>query len=150
MAHSQVKIIDHGYRRLLSAAERKHKLKIGVFGAQAAASHGYLTNGELMAVHENGTEHIPARRPIGGYVEEKADLILRDLELVAQGVLLQKITPKLGLTQLGLRHVGLMKQRISDGLSPPNTPETIRRKRSSTPLIQTGQLRNSIASQVVL
>jgi hypothetical protein len=44
--------------------------------------------------------------------------------------------------------VGVIKQRIANGIAPPNSPYTIARKGSSKPLIDTGQLRNSITYQV--
>jgi len=55
---------------------------------------------------------------------------------------------KLMLTRFGLRYVGLIQQRISSGIAPPNSPVTVARKGSATPLIDTGQLRSSIRSKV--
>ncbi len=45
---------------------------------------------------------------------------------------------------------GAIKQTITEGRSewPPLKPETIRRKKSSRPLIDTGKLRNSITHKV--
>lgn len=52
------------------------------------------------------------------------------------------------LERVGLWAQGSIQQRISDGIPPPNAESTIRRKGSSTPLIDTGQLRTSIKYRV--
>ena len=52
------------------------------------------------------------------------------------------------LARLGQKVVGDVQQRMADGIGPPLDPETVRRKGSSTPLIDTGRLRQSIDSEV--
>ncbi len=49
-----------------------------------------------------------------------------------------------GLLAIGTYTVGRVQARISDGIAPANKPSTIARKGSSTPLIDTGRLRQSI------
>jgi hypothetical protein len=49
---------------------------------------------------------------------------------------------------IGMRVVGDIQDRISDGIPPPNSPITIARKGSSKPLIDSGQLRQSISFEV--
>ena len=56
----------------------------------------------------------------------------------------------LALRRLGLRAVGDVQQQILDTETPPNSPATIARKGSSQPLIDTGQMRQSVDSVVVL
>jgi len=53
-----------------------------------------------------------------------------------------------GLSLMGLLIEGDTKRTISKGVSPPNAPSTIRRKKSSKPLIDTGRLRQSITHEV--
>ena len=48
------------------------------------------------------------------------------------------------LELIGLRFVGKMQQRISNGISPANAPSTIKQKGSSKPLVDTGQMRQAI------
>lgn len=42
-----------------------------------------------------------------------------------------------------------IKQSIDETLTPPNSPQTIRRKKSSHPLIDTGLLKKSVAKEVI-
>ncbi len=50
------------------------------------------------------------------------------------------------LTKLGMVLERAMKLKITSNIPPPLKPETIRRKRSSVALIDTGQLRSQIAA----
>jgi hypothetical protein len=68
------------------------------------------------------------------------------MALVAQG----KLTADKAAERVALACEGSMKKRISRGVPPPNAAETIRRKGSSKPLINTGQLRNAIRGKVTL
>lgn len=51
------------------------------------------------------------------------------------------------LKRLGVMVQGDIQKRIAQGIAPPLHPLTIKRKGSSKPLIDTGQLRASIASE---
>ena len=97
--------------------------------------------------NEFGTDRIPARSFIGAFVEENENQIEADLERCAEEYTRGRDGKQM-LTRLGLRYVGLIQQRIASGIAPPNSPATIARKGSSTPLIDTGQLRSSIRSKV--
>lgn len=48
------------------------------------------------------------------------------------------------LDLLGLKFQGGVQKKIAQGIAPPNAPSTIKEKGSSTPLIDTGQLRQSV------
>ena len=54
-------------------------------------------------------------------------------------------TVKKGLGIIGESVSRLVKKQITDLRSPPNKPSTIKRKRSSNPLIDSAQMRNSIS-----
>ena len=45
---------------------------------------------------------------------------------------------------------GAMKLKFTDGTLTPNAPSTIKKKGSSRPLIDTGQLRQSISNKVII
>ena len=57
------------------------------------------------------------------------------------------IKKSLGL--LGLQVSSDIKQKIVDIASPPNSAATIRRKKSANPLVDTGQMKNSITYEVI-
>lgn len=48
------------------------------------------------------------------------------------------------LDQMGAKFVGEIQRRIAQGVPPPNAPMTIERKGSSKPLIDLGQMRQSL------
>lgn len=62
----------------------------------------------------------------------------------AQMILLGQSTTSRSLDRMGRRIRKDMKTSLDLLVSPPNAPSTIKRKRSSKPLIETGALRNGI------
>jgi len=55
-----------------------------------------------------------------------------------------QINAEKALERLGVFVTGLVRDKIRTISTPPNKPQTIRRKGSSNPLIDTGQARQSI------
>lgn len=51
--------------------------------------------------------------------------------------------------QIGLKAEFAVQKSITDLRSPPNAPSTVRRKRSSNPLIHTEKMRESVDSEVI-
>lgn len=87
---------------------------------------------------------IPERSFLRATVDEFQEAITRREVLLSQGVLYGKFDLLAGLELFGMYVVGLIRQRMANGIPPPNSPYTIARKGSSKPLIDTSQLRNSI------
>ena len=146
-----VRDVDKGYAKALkNLFGEKPKLKVGVFGEKAAASHPgpSATVGEIAAFHEFGTDKIPERSFIRGWADEhegEAAAHLRDLcEKADAG----KIDWAVVLDRFGLWCVAGIQSRISDNIPPPLADATIARKGSSVALIDTGTLRSSIAHEV--
>lgn len=71
------------------------------------------------------------------------DRIRKEMKAVFQG----KRSMRQALDRVGLYVVGLIQQRIADGIEPANAESTVAQKGSSKPLIDTGQLRGSISSR---
>jgi len=164
MVTVQVKIIDRGWNGIKQRMETLRGagavVKVGVQGPQAAANHqdSRLTVAQIATVHEfgrvihqpkmNRTITIPERSFLRATIDMYQEAIARRQVLLTQGYLLGKFEMRASLELLGLYVVGLVKQRIANGIAPPNRPSTIARKGSSKPLIDTGQLRNSITHKV--
>jgi len=133
---------------------------VGVQGQQAASAHraaAPMTVVDLAVVHEfgkvihkeDGTEIvIPQRSFIRATIDEYAPKLQRTASALGQGVLIGKFQTRQALELLGQQGVGLIQQRIADGIPPPNADSTKARKGSSTPLVDTGQLRGSITHRV--
>ncbi len=123
----------------------KRGLNVGVLGKSSARYAGGISIQELAAVHELGLGTAPARSFIGSWFDEKQaandSIIRRVASLVAAG----KLSPEQAIATIGEAFVGSIRQRIAAGIAPPLKAATVRRKKSSTPLIDTGQLRSAIA-----
>ncbi len=154
---------DRGWRELRrkAAVLNGKAVLVGVQGAKANAPHPgskKLTVGDVAAINEYGAEVkmpggkvviIPERSFIRATFDEHAADISRRATLLGRAVLLTKITPDQASELLGMYIVGLMQQRIADGVPPPNAPSTIKRKKSSKPLIGVhNTLRASITHEI--
>ncbi len=102
------------------------------------------------AVHEFGRADgsIPERSflrvPLRANQETYRKIIARGLQDVVEGnASLNQV-----FNQVGARAAGDSQEAISAGIPPPNAQSTIERKGSSTPLIDTGRLRQSITHVV--
>jgi hypothetical protein len=154
---------DRGWRELrrkvIESARGKHVL-VGVQGAKARAPHPgskKLTVGDVATINEFGAEItlpngktviIPERSFIRATFDQHGDALQRRASMIGKAILLTKVTPTQGLNLLGLHAVGLVQQRMAAGVPPPNAPSTIKRKKSSKPLIDKGQLRGAITHEV--
>lgn len=105
-----------------------------------------ITMAQLAAVHEFGTQDgtIPERSFIRSSLADHSKEIKRLIKKVTAAIVLGKMDRA--------RALGIVCQKIADGIvakidsgvPPPLSDETIRRKGSDHPLIDTGQLKNSV------
>lgn len=120
-------------------------------GVIDAGSHvdSDLTVASIAYLNEFGIG-VPERPFFRWVTKAKKKEILVLTERLHHRVKMGELTLKQALGLLGEFVSDLIKQRIVELRQPPNAPETIRRKGSSNPLIDTGQMRNSITYQVNL
>lgn len=142
---------DRGAKRLAKLLA-DGALSVGVLGGDAGKDHDGgegLTVGEIAEIHEFGLGSAPRRSFLAGWVDEKKDEIVNVIVRGSRALAARKVRsmPAL-LEQIGGWAVGSIQERISNGIEPPNAPETIKRKGSSVPLIAKGQLRASISYRV--
>lgn len=147
---------DRGAKRLAKLLA-DGALSVGILGGDAAKEHEDedgkptgITVGEVAEIHEFGLGTAPRRSFLAGWVDEKKDEIVRAIVLGARVVAARKMTTRVLLEQIGSWAVGSIQERMSNGIAPPNAPATIKRKGSSVPLIDKGQLRASISYRVDL
>ena len=91
---------------------------------------------------------IPERSFIRNTVDLKAAEIQKTMEKQVALISVGKVTTEGVLRRLGLFVKGLIQERMAQGIAPGLKRATIERKGSSKPLIDTGQLRSSIAYEV--
>ncbi len=132
----------------LKIMQNKPHVKVGFPAGEAfdkIESEG-VTVGMVAIFNEFGTWSIPER----SFLRETFDMKQREIKEFI-GTLMYKITggeltTEQALNQLGIFCVKLVVERIDSQIPPPNAPSTIARKGSSTPLIDSGQMRQTLLS----
>lgn len=109
-----------------------------------------LTVADVASFHEFGTRNVPQRSFIRGWFDEQIDVNRELLRTALTEVVSGKRPLQQALERVALKMEANVKRRIRNRIPPPLKPETIARKGSSVPLIDTGQLRASIRAKVSL
>lgn len=141
------KKINGGVEGLLKRVRTPGTVDVGIIDAGPHPS-GDLNVASIGFAHEFGTAIIPERSFMRSTTKEKKKEIVK-----LQGKLLKKVqsgemSTEKALGLVGAFVAGLMSKKIVDIKSPANSPTTIVRKGSSNPLVDTGQLKNSITWEV--
>ncbi len=97
----------------------------------------------IAAIHEFGLGDMPQRSFLRSAYDENLPMIDKMIQRVANGAVFGLGT-NAALNQLGNVVQGMVQRKIVNGPFVPNSPATIKRKKSSRPLIDTGHLRQSI------
>lgn len=144
---------DYGWTELgkrIDALAGGHVL-VGVQGPKADAQHGEdgLTVADVVSFNEFGLG-VPERSVIRATIDENEAPLLKLTADLGRAVVLDAMGPAQALGVLGLHAVGLMQERISNGIAPENRPSTVKKKGSSKPWIDTGQARQAFTHKVVL
>lgn len=122
---------------------------VGIQGAQATAAHdgGSLSTADIGMVHEFGLG-VPERAFMRRTFETRAADINKLGVALERRMVRNETAMDVALKTIGAAVVGFVQATIANGVPPPNAPATVARKGSSTPLVDTGQLRNSITSEI--
>lgn len=153
-AKFRVKTKDKGYKRYVDRARKLTKpqgVTVGIHaddGAQAHASRDDAKGAPAtlldVAIWNEFGYGVPERSFIRGWFDaaepENMALAQRMLNRILKG----ELELKTALEQMGQKFVGQIQKRIAEGIAPANSPATIAQKGSSTPLIDTGQLRQGL------
>lgn len=109
-----------------------------------------LTIAEIATVHEFGAPEagIPERSMLRANDFKNRKLYRQLINTMTKQIFKGDLKPLQVLELLGLKIVTDVKNRIREGIKPDLKPATIKRKGSSKPLIDTGQLINSVSHQV--
>ncbi len=123
---------------------------VGVQGRGATLNRDGLTNVALATIHEFGVPEskIPERSFIRATIDANQAKYFRFIQKLSGKVILGEMSEERALNLLGLLVVSDIQARIEAGIEPDLKPATIARKGSSTPLIDSGILKNSITHEV--
>lgn len=133
--------------------EMKHSsVRVGVLAAAGVHKDGSgLTMAEIATVHEYGAPEvgIPRRSFIGSAIDEGRDELRRAGTAAARSVVDGRRTVDQALALVGEKARAMIVNKINRGPFVPNAPLTIALKGSSKPLIDTGQLKQSVSYEIV-
>lgn len=147
---------DRKWRMLLNEVSKldREYVKVGVLADQGGAAPvegGDATMVEIAAAHEYGDPqaNLPERSFIRRTFIDKAPQLAAMQRKLAGGITTGKLDTRRALDLLGAWAAGQVKLTITSGsVTPPLKQATIDRKGSSKPLIDRGQLVNSITWSV--
>lgn len=105
---------------------------------------------QIAAENEFGTKTTPPRPFISTSFEENRDRINNIIAGEYGRIIDGQSTVKRSLNLIGLFGVDIIQQKIRAIRSPPNSPRTIAIKKSSKPLIDFGQMIQSVRHKVVI
>jgi len=135
---------DLGLKRFKRELEKSRSAEV-LIGVHAGDKNG---EGQLIAEYaahnEFGTKHIPERSFMRTTFDEQqkklSAIMARQYSMVQAGTM----TVHRALEAIGEKHSDDIKNKINSNIPPVNSPATIKRKKSSKTLVDTGALRNSI------
>jgi hypothetical protein len=145
-----VQVRDNGAARLVrTVGSGAGSVDVGALGPRAMAVHGDsgVTVAQVLEWAEFGIGQ-PMRSWLRDWIEQSQAEILAVQRREYARVLSGAQSKDQALARIGVWIVGQIQARIAAGIPPANAESTIARKGSSTPLIDTGQARSSIASRV--
>lgn len=119
------------------------KIEVGVF--EGAKYPDGKSVAKVAKDNEFGTSKIPARPAFRNAIFKNRG---KWNKILIEQLKSDKDADK-SLQTVGVFMVGDIQQEITNTTTPPNAPMTIKKKKSSHPLIDTGFLRASVASRVV-
>lgn len=150
MASVKVTSRDTGLGALKARAAkiRARAITVGIHEDQGGgATDDSLTLIEVAEINEFGLG-VPPRSFVRAFAEGYEDEHRASARRLCEAVTAGKVEADAGLEGLAAKYKAACQARIAGGIAPANAPSTIAKKGSSTPLIDTGQLRSAIDARV--
>ncbi len=143
----KVKVRKDNTKQLLKKLESMKRLDllVGVPQEETEREDNEITNAQLMFIHSEGSpaHNIPPRPVIEMTLKEEKEKISEKFKK-ALNVVVKGGDPRTELEKLGIYVVNKIKAKFGSEDLAPLQPATIKAKGSDRPLIDTGQLRDSI------
>ena len=138
--------VDKGFNKIIENLKKlkNTELQVGIFDAAIAEYAAYNEYGTISSL---GNLHIPAR-PFMQLAFNEKDGWKHEIDNVVTSVSKGKDATTM-ISILGEIATNDIKLKITDNIPPPNDPATIKRKKSSSTLIDTGAMRQSITYKLV-
>lgn len=142
-ARVRVRDSDPGFKKLKKRLKGPDRVDIGVFAKQGSDLVIYAASNEF------GTSRIPERSHLRAGIDEGKEKIDKFIASSFSRMFAGKSTKIIELGRLGLLGTSLVVGKINKGPFVKNKPSTIRAKKSSKPLIDTGRLIASYNHRIV-
>ena len=143
-----LKDIDKGWSRIVKELKEINKsvVKVGILESAGNTTDGKMRMAKLGSIQEYGLpqKKIPPRPFMRQAYERCKEKIIQLLKSEKSKIILGKSNVKKSLDVVGTYFQQEIQREFTAGNFVPNKPETIRRKGSSQPLIDTGRLKGSI------
>ena len=149
---------DSGLGSAVSEIEKMAKAYVIVGFPAGTKTHAQDKNGrhkkaglsmpQIAAQNEFGTDKIPARPFLYNTVDENREKINNQIGKEYTKVVEGQKSVKAALSLIGLFVQKMVTDKIDAIHFPPNSPATIKRKGSSKPLIDFGQMRQAVTFKV--
>jgi len=152
-----VKITDNKkdydkFKKQFNKLKKRPLVAVGVLGKEGSEVYedDTATTVDVATYNEFGTDTIPARSFLRSTYERDQSKFLAILRRYKLQLVREKITVRQVLTFVGEYAQKQIQKTLTAGGIPfiPNSPATIESKGSSKPLIDSGQLRQSIRYEV--
>ena len=134
--------------KLLRKMSKAPHVAVGILQDEAVDNNFSMV--DLALVHEFGSKdgRIPQRSFIRSTCDAKRNEHIKLADILQSKIIDGSLSIRQALGQLGEVAEKDMVQAINNGLKPQLKPATIRRKKSSKPLIDTGRLKGSIKHEI--
>ena len=153
MGRSEFRDKDRGWKRIKRETEAltRKAVKVGIQSdggdlIMRAFWNEYGTEGGSSGGGWGGP--VPARPFISTAFDENRDDLHEMKRRLWNGVIQGKINAARAAALLGEHHQNQVREKITSIDTPPNAESTIRMKGSSNPLIDTGQMRQTVRYEV--
>ena len=140
----EVKLIDHGFDNIIRQALKLDGKGVKVGIRRGKGSHDGTDMLDIAVYNHFGTATIPARPFVSDCAEKNAGQIKEAQKRLVYRVYQGSLSADGALAQLGAWYVNVQKGHILHGGWTPNAPATIKRKGLNKPLVDTGQLVNTV------
>lgn len=140
----EVKLIDHGFDNIIRQALKLDGKGVKVGIRRGKGSHEGTDMLDIAVYNHFGTATIPARPFVSDCAEKNAGQIQEAQKRLAYLVYQGGLSADGALAELGAWYVNVQKGHILHGGWTPNAPATVKRKGSNKPLVDTGQLVNTV------
>ena len=127
-------------------------VKVGFLGGKIHDDESGMTTASIAAINEYGSEDgkRPPPRPFFQITLDKNKRYAKLLQEKVTDFATKKITMFALLNQVGIQIAGDVQEQIIDLKEPANAESTIKRKKSSNPLVETNIMADSVTHKVVV